>query len=195
MRESRSPCPASGVSAATPDSYTAMSAIVPSAFENRTGRRYVTGTVSPRLSRSTFSRSSNVFTGRPRTSVTRSNVRSPARYAGESVRCTPITDAGRLGLIPISPTTSTMPSGFLISFSSGTIPTSTYALARKTLSLSSLFGLARTMRCTSANDATRSPSISRIRSPSSSFPSAGWPGSTVPTIAGSDRDAPANTAK
>jgi len=52
------------------------------------------------------------------------------------------------------------------------------------LSLSSRFGFAAMTWRTSSNVETRSPSISRIRSPGSSFPSAGLPGTTTPTVGG-----------
>ena len=55
------------------------------------------GMFSPRLSRSAASRSTKRRIGLPPTCDHQSKVRSPARYAGESGRGTPITARGRLG--------------------------------------------------------------------------------------------------
>ncbi len=139
--------------------------------------------------------SAKVFTGRPRTSVTTSKVRSPARYAGESGRETPITAAGRSGPMPTSPTRSTMSSGFCTSTSRGTTSTSTCSPSRNTLSDSSLLGLCTMMRWSSAYVEMRSPLTASTRSPWWSLPSAGWPGSTTPTIGGAKRVSPTKTAK
>jgi hypothetical protein len=78
-------------------------------------------------------------------------VRSPARNAGESVFDTPMTAAGWLGPMPISPIVSTISSGLSTRSSCGTIVTSTRSLPRNTLIVSSRLGLFWIRRRSSSN--------------------------------------------
>jgi len=51
------------------------------------------------------------------------------------------------------------------------------------------------LRITSSKVATSSPLTDMMRSPGISLPSAGWPGSTMPTVGGRNGPSPTNTAK